>query len=61
MGRTGTLKLENRRIGVSSALAGWHVGLKPLEVRRYSVWFGPLCLGRIDLDSESFQVAGKEA
>jgi len=60
VGRTGTLKLHNHRVGISTALGGWHVGLKQLEKGRYSVWFGPLCLGRIDLHTESFQVAAKE-
>ena len=58
IGRKGALRVHGVRIGISTALAGWHVGLKPVEDLKYSVWFGPLCLGRIDLGTESFQVAG---
>jgi transposase InsO family protein len=50
----GTIKVANRRMGISSALAGWDVGLNGTEEPNYTVWFGPLCIGRIDLEAESF-------
>lgn len=31
------------------------MGLKPSGTQHYSVWFGPLCLGMLDMTSESFQ------
>lgn len=61
VGRTGSLKVHGQRISISTALGGWHVGLKPLEANKFSVWFGPLCLGQIDLDTESFQVTKADA
>jgi transposase InsO family protein len=55
VGRRGGIKFSNHKFCISVAVAGWHVGLKPTGTRRYSVWFGPLCLGMLDLMTESFQ------
>jgi putative transposase len=46
---TGIIKLDGRAIRISEALGGWNVGLKPQEVGFYTVYFGPLCLGRVDV------------
>jgi putative transposase len=52
----GTIKIMNTMIPISTAIAGWDVGLKPTPDGCYTVWFGPLCLGRIDIETESFNV-----
>lgn len=54
---TGEVKVQGRTIGVSSALAGYDVGLESVNTRRYAVWFGGLCLGEIDLETEKFRTA----
>jgi len=53
VGSHGTIKLESRRIQISTALDGWDVGLEPSR-GGYALWFGKLCLGKVDMDSESF-------
>lgn len=50
----GKIRLHGRAIWLSRSLAGWHVGLKPSQSESYSVHFGRLCLGQIDLDTEAF-------
>jgi hypothetical protein len=55
VGSRGSIKVSNRMYSISVAVAGWHVGLKPSGTQRYSVWFGPLCLGMLDMRTESFQ------
>ena len=54
----GTIRVEGIRIPLTVALGGWNVGLRPLEANCFSVYFGRLCLGRIDLATESFQPLG---
>ena len=39
---------------LSTALAGWNVGLKPTAQERLEVWFGRLLLGEIDLAASNF-------
>jgi transposase InsO family protein len=53
--RRGTIGIEGQRILISTALSGWEVGLKPEAQDRYSVYFGRLCLGVVDLATLSFQ------
>jgi patatin-like phospholipase/integrase-like protein len=50
----GTIKLDGQTLFLSSALAGWSVGLKPITEQRMQVWFGQLLLGEVDLATESF-------
>ena len=52
----GDIKISKRQIYVSAAVAGWHIGLKPVSSSRYMLWFGPLCLGQIDTEMEAFYV-----
>lgn len=54
---TGSIKIMNCFIRISVALRGWEVGLKATELGRYKIWFGPLCLGQIDMEMESFNAA----
>jgi transposase InsO family protein len=51
---TGRIKLEGQVLFLSTALAGWSVGLKPLTADRLEVWFGRLLLGEIDLSTSNF-------
>lgn len=53
----GQISLEGVPIRISTAIAGWDVGLKKLSAKSYSVWFGTLCLGTIDLETEGFKAA----
>ncbi len=57
VGCSGQLTIGSRKIGLSLALAGYDVGLESLENGCYAVWFGRLCLGDIDLRTQSFQAA----
>jgi putative transposase len=50
----GEIKLRGQALLLSTALAGWAVGLKPAGPQRYSVYFGRLCLGAVDLQTLAF-------
>ncbi len=51
----GNIKVDGIRVRITSAIAGWHVGLKPCGPDTCLVWFGPLCLGTLDLQTEAFR------
>ena len=53
----GNIKLEGQRLFLSTALAGWSVGLKPIAAHCMEVWFGRLLLGQIDLSTSNFNRA----
>jgi putative transposase len=55
--KTGTIRIEGRQILISKALGGWSVGLKPYNEKELGVWFGPLLIGDLDLETESFAAA----
>jgi transposase InsO family protein len=50
----GAIKFDRQSLFLSSALAGWSVGLKPLSADRLEVWFGRLLLGEINLAASNF-------
>ena len=50
----GEIGFRGTRIRISSAIRGWNVGLKPLKSDLFAVYFGSLCIGNIDLHTESF-------
>jgi putative transposase len=50
----GEIKVDNQRFFLTTALAGWNVGLKPIVHDRLEIWFGRLRLGEIDLTASSF-------
>ncbi len=52
----GEIKIMDTRIRLTSALSGWEIGLKATPDGCYMAWFGPLCLGRIDIEMEAFTV-----
>lgn len=51
----GRITIEGLSLPVTQALAGWDVGLKPAGPTSYTVHFGRLCLGLVDLRTESFR------
>jgi putative transposase len=53
----GYVKVHNIRVNVSTALRGFDIGLEPHEPHRFAVWFCRLCLGEIDLNTQSFRAA----
>ena len=57
VGQHGTIKWRGMLLFVTSSLAGWSVGLKPLANGQQEVWFGRLLLGWLDPATESFQRA----
>jgi putative transposase len=50
----GSIKWTGQRIYVSSAVAGWEVGLRLVSADRLEVWFNYLHLGAIDLQTYRF-------
>lgn len=57
VGRSGCIRIDNCKINISVAVAGWDIGLKPTASCQYAAWFGPLYLGQLDLESQSFKAA----
>ena len=54
VGSHGTIKLKNTEIFVTTALAGYQLGLELQDNNRLSVWFNKFLIGEIDLQSYSF-------
>ena len=54
VGAGGDIKYNSRIIFISTALAGWHVGLRVQDNHRLAVWFNYLLLGSIDLQTNRF-------
>jgi len=54
VGKWGSLSLGGQWVFISSALAGWSVGLEPCGEGKYHVWFGRLLLGQVDERTLSF-------
>jgi putative transposase len=46
---TGSISVDGQSLFLSTSLAGWSVGLKPITQDLMEVWFGRLLLGQIDL------------
>lgn len=53
----GGIVWRGTHLFISTSLAGWSVGLKPLSDGTFEIWFGRLLLGWIDPATESFQRA----
>jgi putative transposase len=51
---SGAIKVDGQRFFLSTSLAGWSVGLKPIAEDLLEVWFGRLLLGQIDLATSNF-------
>jgi putative transposase len=54
VGRIGTIDYDARRIFITTALKGHHVGLRILSPNLVEVWFNYLHLGTIDLQTNRF-------
>lgn len=54
VGTAGQIKLHNRPLRITTALRGWNVGLKALGQGRYALYFANLCIGCVDMRTESF-------
>jgi transposase InsO family protein len=54
VGSDGVIKVDGHPLFLTTALAGWNVGLKPTAQERLEVWFGRLLLGEIDLTASNF-------
>jgi transposase InsO family protein len=50
----GLIQVDGQRLFLSTSLAGWSVGLKPIAEDLLEVWFGRLLLGQIDLATSNF-------
>lgn len=57
VGTKGIIAVEGAYVTISTALTGFHVGLKPIKPDGFLVWFGPLCLGVIDMRAQTFTAA----
>jgi transposase InsO family protein len=54
---TGCIMMRQQGIFVTTALAGWDVGLEAVTSTTWNVWFGRLRLGQVDTSTMSFQRA----
>ena len=54
VGNQGMIRLDGQRLFLSTSLAGWSVGLKPVAPQLLEVWFGRLLLGQVDLATSNF-------
>jgi transposase InsO family protein len=50
----GTIGVDGQRLFLSTSLAGWSVGLKPISAQLMEIWFGRLLLGQVDLATSNF-------
>lgn len=50
----GTISYQGHQLFISSALAGWHVGLRPQGENAVEVWFSHLLVGTINLQTMRF-------
>ena len=57
----GTIHWERMKFFITTSVAGWSVGLKPLASGRLEVWFGRLLLGWIEPATQSFQPVDRRA
>lgn len=56
----GIINWRRQWVFISSALAGWSVGLEPLGEGKHNVWFGRLLLGIFDESSFTFSANKQE-
>jgi transposase InsO family protein len=55
VGKVGNIRYGEQPIFISSALAGWSVGLERFSQGTYNVYFGRLLLGQLDETTASFK------
>src|SRR6185436_2583988 len=56
----GIINWKKQWVFISSALAGWSVGLEPLGNGKHYVWFGRLLLGQFEESTLSFTPSTEE-
>ena len=54
---TGMIRFRGRPIFISTALTGWHVGLRELSASSAEIWFNYLFLGTVDLQTNRLHSA----
>lgn len=59
--KVGEIAWAHHRVFISTALAGWSVGLEPHAETKYNVYFGRLRLGQLDEETMSFERSLKPA
>ena len=60
--KQGRIRVLGKSIWVSRVFRGWNLGLQPMGDGEFSVYFGRLCIGQLEMRSESFQaVCGRLA
>lgn len=52
--RNGALRWKGTPLIISTALAGWHVGLRYIDTDHFEVYFSHLLLGQIELSTRAF-------
>jgi putative transposase len=53
--KIGEIGWKHQRVFISTALAGWSVGLQPAKAELWEVWFGRLLLGHLDERGTAFR------
>ena len=53
--KVGEIGWQHQRVFISTALAGWSVGLQPAKPDLWEVWFGRLLLGYLDERGMAFR------
>lgn len=53
--KVGCIRYAGQPIFLSRALAGWDVGLQATTTKLLAVYFGPLLLGHLDVETASFR------
>lgn len=54
----GVIRVLGAAVRITQALAQWDVGLKEFGEGKYTVWFGRLCLGTVNVELEAFEPLG---
>ena len=55
--KNGCLNIDGRSILVTSAAAGYEVGMQPLRPSVYKIWLGMLCLGELNVRDQTFSAS----
>lgn len=55
--RAGAIRYRGHAIFITSAIAGWNVGLRVRDASLIEVWFGYLLIGTINLNTKRFDSA----
>lgn len=53
--RNGNISVNGVKIRITETLANRQVGLKRISGQSYAVWYGPLMLGTVNMETEAFE------